>query len=129
MGEPLICAYNQGMSSIDLGRILAERLRDIRSRVSGTQEEFSEATGYSQGQISRLESAQHWKAIRRLGDAIEQAGGDPLDLLREPQSQREQEVKIARLLSQLDEETLDFVQEFIEREVRRGLSRKLNQSG
>lgn len=67
----------------DLAVLLGAALREIRKRTTKTQDGWAERTGMSQSYISAAERGESgWDALRNMGDAIEKAGADPVDLLR-----------------------------------------------
>jgi transcriptional regulator with XRE-family HTH domain len=65
----------------DLGVVLAANLRRVRKKHAGTQERFSEMVGFSQPRLSELERGKGWEQIRGLGERLEEAGINPLELL------------------------------------------------
>lgn len=81
MAADLTGTYGEGMD--DIGVLLGRALRSIRKRVAGTQERWEERTGMSQTYLSDLENGKAWGALRNVASALERAGVDPIDLLRE----------------------------------------------
>ena len=65
----------------DLGLVLAANLRRVRKKHAGTQERFAEMIGFSQPRLSELERGKGWEQIRGLGERLEAAGINPIELL------------------------------------------------
>ena len=93
----------------DVGRLLGRRLRAIRESLEATQEDFARSAGINQGYLSRLENGHGWKSITFIYNALEQAGADPADLLREKTPAKPAATEIRSLLDHVDDKTLDIV--------------------
>jgi hypothetical protein len=99
------------LTMTDLNKVMGERLRVLRKRLAGTQENFAERSGLEQVRISRLERGMGWGALGDVGLGIEQAGGDPMDLLSSEAPASEKLATIRAMLLTADEDTLDHVLE------------------
>jgi transcriptional regulator with XRE-family HTH domain len=101
--------YVGGMPT-DLAAVVAANFRRIRQRRGGTQERFAERTGWSQGQISEMETAKRWAFLRRVGEQLEGAGINPHELLvpaaEEPPAYVREAVELLRSADETTREAL-----------------------
>jgi transcriptional regulator with XRE-family HTH domain len=69
--------------SSKIATLLGTAVREIRKRTTKTQDAWQAKTGMSQSYLSAAERGESgWSSIDFIADAIEKAGGDPLDVLR-----------------------------------------------
>lgn len=102
----------------NLSKTLGQNLRTIRKRLHRTQERFCEASGLPQSTLSRLEAGIGYTMLERLGEAIAQAGGDPLDLLHIDEAVADDRIaEIRRMLLQVDDATVNYILKTLRREV------------
>ena len=104
-----------------LSAIVARNFQSLRRKLGGTQEEFAEVSGLSQSAISRLENRSSWKQLDRVSHHIEEAGGDPLDLLQVDGVVADKRIaRIRKLLMLADSSTLSIILALLERNTAEG---------
>lgn len=93
----------------DLSAILGSAFREIRKSTARTQERMAEMTGLSQSYVSAVERGESGLAgLRSIGESLEKAGVDPLQLFRIALARESGEGEQADLLllwTQADEAT------------------------
>jgi len=108
----------------DLGALFAAALYDIRLRTTKTQDAWRDRTGMSQSYLSAAErGTSGWESLRTIGEAIEKAGIDPIELLRgaiakanEPEMAPDQR-ELLQIWGQLDQLSRDSLLRFIRDQV------------
>lgn len=75
--------YQKKMANRDLGALLGGAFKDIRTARRQTQQRWAQATGIPQSTMSDIERGRTtFDAVRSLGEALERAGVDPIELFR-----------------------------------------------
>jgi transcriptional regulator with XRE-family HTH domain len=84
MATTPIGPYSPGMTTPyrDLADVLAANLKRVRKALGLTQEEWEERTKVPQPTLSTWERGQSLSQLTKIGKAIHDAGGDPLELFR-----------------------------------------------
>jgi transcriptional regulator with XRE-family HTH domain len=84
MATTPIGPYSPGMTTPyrDLADVLATNLKRVRKALGLTQEEWEERTKVPQPTLSTWERGQSLSQLTKIGKAIHDAGGDPLELFR-----------------------------------------------
>lgn len=109
----------------DIGEVLGSNLKRIRKALKLSQEQFADLAGMTQPSISRLERAgkksgredEGWHVMRKMAETIEQAGGNPMDLLLidgVPADQVTHEIQT--LLGVVDADARDLILSILRRE-------------